>query len=143
LFDEAEVLAQTSTQAQDIAPIAAQEAATDVPSDKSDVKPARALTPCFQSSAKSCQSCSNRGERRNNACYPSLPIGQVRWPQIKNEDLNGPESGTVNRNQSGALTLSHEAVKAERQRDDHQYQQEPRQLCPSRIGINFRSMLIQ
>ena len=41
LFDEAEVLAQTSTQAQDIAPIAAQEAATDAPSDKSDVKPAR------------------------------------------------------------------------------------------------------
>lgn len=41
LFDEAEVLAQTSTQAQDIAPMAAQEAAADAPSDKPDVKPAR------------------------------------------------------------------------------------------------------
>ena len=41
LFDEAEVLAQTSTEAQDIVPIAAQEAIADAPSDKPDVKPAR------------------------------------------------------------------------------------------------------
>lgn len=41
LFDEAEVLAQTSTEAQDSAPIAAQEPATDAPSDKPDVKPGR------------------------------------------------------------------------------------------------------
>jgi len=43
LFDEAEVLAQTSTEAQDIAPIAAQEpvATSDVDSDKPAIKPAR------------------------------------------------------------------------------------------------------
>jgi len=41
LFDEAEVLAQTSTESQDTAPIEPQQSATDVQSAKPDLKPAR------------------------------------------------------------------------------------------------------
>ena len=41
LFDEAEVLAQTSTEAQDTAPQASEQPATDVQSGKPDVKPGR------------------------------------------------------------------------------------------------------
>ena len=41
LFDEAEVLAQTSTETQDTAPQAPQQPVTDVQSDKPDIKPGR------------------------------------------------------------------------------------------------------